>query len=130
VSQPPTTRVTTDADDDGRHHTRQLLVGVAGWLLWAALIVWLVSQASNDALDAAVFLVTVIVTAALLLVLTGAALLRPSLMRQRARTPTPAGRRLARPLRVGEAPTELTGEIGLEVRDGERRYVSLTRARP
>jgi hypothetical protein len=130
VSQPPTTRVTTGADDHGRHRIRHLLVGLLGWLLWAGLIVSLASQASNDALNAVVFLVTVIVTVALLVVLTGAGLLRPALMRERARTPVPVKRQLERPLPESDSPTQLTGEIGLRELDGARRYVPLTRTSP
>lgn len=128
VSQPPPNRVITGADDGGPHRILSLLVGLLGWVLWAALIVWLASEASADALEAATFLVTLVVTVALLLVLTGAGLLRPSLMRQRAHTPTPAGRALERPMPVAGSPEELIGEIGLETQDGQRRYVPVTKA--
>jgi hypothetical protein len=130
VTEPPANRVLTGADGDGRHPVLSLLAGLLGWVLWAALVVWLASEASADALEAATFLVTVIVTVALLLVLTGAGLLRPSLMRQRARTPRPAERALERAMPVTDHPDELTGEIGLETQDGRRRYVPLTRASP
>jgi hypothetical protein len=130
VTRPPPSRVLTGADGDGRHRVRSLLAGLLGWVLWAALVVWLASEASADALEAATFLVTVIVTVALLLVLTGAGLLRPSLMRQRARTPSPAERALERAMPVADSPDELTGEIGLQTQDGQRRYVPLTKASP
>jgi hypothetical protein len=125
VSDQPPTRVYTGAAEEGRRGLRSLLVALLGWLLWAGLIAWLATHASEDALDAALFLVTIIVTVALLLVLTGAGLLRPTVMRERARAPAPARRALERPLPSAEAPAELTGEIGVELRDGERRYVSL-----
>lgn len=121
--------MTTGADDDGRHRIRQLLVGIAGWVLWAALIVLLASQASDNALDAAVFLVTTIVTLALLTVLTGAVLLRPALIRERGRQPAPVGGQLKRPP-PADSHAELGGEIGIETRGGERRYVPLTRVTP
>ena len=70
---------------------RQLVVGALGWLLWAGLIVWLAFHASADALDVATFLATVVVTVALLAVLTALAL-RPAVMRQRAQVPAHRGR--------------------------------------
>lgn len=125
LPQPTHTRVTTGADDDGRHRGRRLLVAILGWVLWAALVAWLASDASQDALDVALFLTTVIITVALLLVLTGAGLLRAPLMRERASTPTPAYRRLERPLPTAEDQAHLTGEIRVVAQDGERRYIQL-----
>lgn len=121
------TRVITGATDDGRHHLRQLLAGLLGWLLWAVLILWFASEASADALDVAIFLVTAVVLAAFILVLTGVGLLRPALMRERKRVPPSLARELERPSPVSGAPSALTGEVAVEVHDGERRYVSLTR---
>jgi hypothetical protein len=125
LSQPPHTRITTGADDDGRRRGRRVLVALLGWVLWAALIVLLASHASQDALQVALTLTTVIVTVALLLVLTGAGLLRSPLMRERARMPTPSGQALERPLPTAEGAAQLTGEIGLMTEAGERRYVQL-----
>jgi hypothetical protein len=127
--QPPS-HVYTGAADEGRRRGIHLVVALLGWVLWAALIAWLASDASQDALDAALFLVTAIVTVAFLLVLTGAGLLRPGVMRDRARTPEASRRPLERPLPTAEAPTRLTGVIGIELRDGERRYVTLPETTP
>jgi hypothetical protein len=126
----PVNRVYTGAAAEGPRRRIHLLVALLGWVLWAALIAWLASDASEDALDAALFFVTAIVTVALLLVLTGAGLLRPGVMRDRARTPAAARRPLERPLPTAEAPTELTGAIGIDLRAGERRYVPLPETRP
>jgi hypothetical protein len=130
MSEPPPYKVLTGADDDGRRLALRILFALLGWVLWAGLIFLLASRASNDALDAALTISTVIVTVAFLLVLTGAGLLRAPFMRERARTPVPAQAPLERPLPTAESPTELTGEIGLETRDGVRRYVRLTEASP
>src|SRR5262245_3717549 len=115
MSEPSHYKVVTGGEPGGGHRVVHLLVGALGWLLWAGLIVLLASQASEDALDVAAFLATMIVLLTLFIVITGAAFRAP-LMRDRARAPIPVEAQLERPLPTAEAPTELTGEIGLEPR--------------
>jgi hypothetical protein len=115
----PATRVVTGAADDGRRRVLHLAVGLLGWLLWAGLIIWLALHASAAALDVATFLATVIVTVALLSVVTALAL-RPAVMRRRALAPAIEAAAAAPPA-VGAA---LDGEIAVQGAGGERRYVS------
>jgi hypothetical protein len=119
----PTHTVYTGAADDGRHRTRQLVVGALGWLLWGGLIVWLAAHASADALDVAVFLATVVFTVALLLVVTGLAL-RPAVMRRRAAAPAIEAAAAAPPA-TGSG---LGGEVTVQVNDGVRSYASVEEA--
>jgi hypothetical protein len=124
MPEPPATQVVTGADDDGRHRVRQLVVGALGWLLWAGLIVWLALHASPDAVDVATFLATVVVTVALLAVLTALAL-RPAVMRQRARAPA-----IEAAAAVAPAPgSGLVGEITVEGSEGVRSYAAVEEAR-
>ena len=110
----------TGGADDGRHRARQLVAGALGWLLWAALIVWLALRASPDALHVATFLATVVVTVAVLTVLSALAL-RPAVMRRRAGAP-------AIEAAVHTPPAEgagLAGEIAVRVEGSVRTYVSV-----
>ena len=119
MPEPPPTHVHTGAADDGHRRVLQLAVGLLGWALWAGLIVGLALHASADALDVATFLATVVVTVALLTVLTAVAL-RPAVMRRRAEAPAIEAAAAAPPA-VGSG---LTGEIAVHVAGGERRYAS------
>jgi hypothetical protein len=117
MPEPSPTHVYTGADDDGRRRVLHLAVGLLGWLLWAGLIVWLALHASADALDVATFLATVVVTVALLTVLTALAL-RPAVMRRRALQPAIEAA-AATPPAAGAA---LDGEIVVQLVGSERRY--------
>lgn len=120
MPEPPPTQVYTGAADEGRRRVLHLAVGLLGWLLWAGLIVWLALHASADALDVATFLATVVVTVALLTVLTALAL-RPAVMRRRALEPAVEAA-AATPPAVGAG---LDGEIAVQVVGGERRYANV-----
>ena len=122
--EPPPAQVFTGADDDGRHRLLQLVLGALGWLLWAGLIVWLALHASPDALDVATFLATLVVTVALLTVLTALAL-RPAVIRRRASVPAIEAAAAAPPA-VG---AKLDGEIVVRLDDGVRSYAMADEAR-
>jgi hypothetical protein len=124
VPEQPPTGVVTGAAGGDRQRARQLAAAILGWALWAGLIGWLALHASPDALHVATFLTTVVVTVALLTVLT-ALTLRPAVMRRRARPP-----------KIGVAPDEppapgagLEGEIAVKEDAGGRTYVSAQEAR-
>lgn len=123
MPEPPPAQVFTGAADDGRHRTRQLLAGLVGWVLWAGLIVWLALHASSDALDVATFLATLVVTVALLTVLTALAL-RPAVIRRRASVPAIEAAAAAPPA-VG---AKLDGEIVVRLDDGVRSYATADEA--
>ena len=98
--------------------------GLLGWVLWAGLIVWLALHASPDALDVATFLATLVVTVALLTVLTALAL-RPAVIRRRASMPAIEAAAAAPPA-VG---ARLDGEIVVRLDDGVRSYAAADEAR-
>lgn len=116
--------VVTGAEDDGRNHLLQLVIGFLGWGLLIALVWYLTVHASAAALDLAVLLVSVITLVAIFWTVT-AVQLRSRLIEQRAIEPggeefddglDTLGRRI-------EVPTEaLSGEIILLEEDGVRRY--------
>lgn len=124
MPEPPPAQVFTGAADDGRHRARQLVAGLVGWVLWAGLIVWLALHASPDALDVATFLATLVVTVALLTVLTALAL-RPAVIRRQASEPASEAAAAAPPA----AGAKLDGEIVVRLDDGVRSYATADEAR-
>ena len=120
--------VMTGAEDDGRRRIFRLLVGLLGWLLLIALLVYLARNPTLASLDVALFLITVI-TVITIVAIFAALQLRSSLMRHRATVPDAIAidtthDTLGRPL---EPPaSDLRGEIVLESVNGVRRYRRLT----
>ncbi len=116
--------VITGAEDDGRNHLFQLVIGLLGWGLLIWLVWYLAAHASAAALDLAVLLVSVITLLAIFWTVT-AVQLRSRLIEQRAIEPVDErfdedvdtlGRRI-------EVSTDaLNGEIILLEEDGVRRY--------
>ena len=101
----PLVPAATGALDDGRHRLRQLLVGLVGWVLAAAAVVYLIMSARVGSLRIAFFFVTLAVVVALIGALAGAELLRRPVLRNRLasreRPPRgPARDALGRPLPV------------------------------
>ena len=121
-------RVATGALDDGRGYWRQLALAALGWLLTAALVVWLALQAGEIAVRITLFLVTVCVVVAVLAVALAVVVLRPPLMVARRQELPPAEipvlDALGRPAPKALRADLLEGEITIEGRESGRRYVT------
>ncbi|HEX7254443.1 MAG TPA: hypothetical protein VF236_00800 [Gaiellaceae bacterium] len=122
-------RVATGALDDGRGYWRQLALALLGWLLTAALVVWLSLHAGEIALRVTLFLVSLCVFVALLAVALAVVVFRPPLMRARregldATRARPALDALGRPAPTALRADLLEGEITIEGEEGGRRYVT------
>lgn len=121
-------RVATGALDDGRGYRRQLALAALGWLLTAALVVWLALQAGEIAVRITLFLVTVCVVVAVLAVALAVVVLRPPLMVARRQELPPAAipvlDALGRPAPTALRADLLEGEITIEGRESGRRYVT------
>lgn len=118
--------VFTGSLDDGRHRPRQLALGVLGWLLVPALIVWLALHADEIAVRVTLFLLAIVVIIALVATAAAVDVLRPRLISARSHTPPelppPAAvDALGRPVDDGRAPL-MTGEFTIDAVDGERVY--------
>jgi hypothetical protein len=125
-----TVRPRTGALDDGRHHGRQLVAAVCGWIAAVALVVWLIASAGAAELRVSLFLVAVAVVIAVLAMVVAIDVLRPPLMRSRGiereaptidETHDALGRRIER---AGPA-LQAGGEILMEDVGGVRRYVRI-----
>jgi hypothetical protein len=121
-------RVATGALDDGRGYRRQLALAALGWVLTAAIVVWLTLQAGEIALRITLFLVSVCVVVSVMAVGLAVVVLRPALMRGRERelapAATPALDALGRPAPTALRADLLEGEITIAGGESGRRYVT------
>jgi hypothetical protein len=120
--------VATGALDDGRGYRRQLALAALGWILTAALVVWLALQAGEIALRITLFLVTLSLVVAVMAVGVAVVVLRPPLMRGRERKLAPATTpeldALGRPAPTALRADLLEGEIRIEGGESGRRYLT------
>jgi hypothetical protein len=121
-------QVRTGALDDGRGYRRQLALAVLGWLLTAAVVVWLARDVSHVELRLTWFLVSLCVALAAGAVLVAVVVLRPRLITARTAEgpprPMPALDALGRPAPTALRPDLLEGEITIVGEEGSRRYVT------
>ena len=124
-------RVATGALDDGRGYRRQLALAALGWILTAALVVWLALHAGEIEVRVTLFLVTLCLVVAVLAVAIAVVVLRPPLMRARRQELAPAAipalDALGRPAPTALRADLLDGEITIEGQEGGRRYVTRER---
>src|SRR5262245_25889359 len=118
-------RVETGALEVRRRYPLQVLLGLLGWVLAVALVVYLASDAGAISVRIALFLVTMAAVVALTLALVGGEV-RPRHMRERGREPAPitvdySHDALGRPVDVAGARSP-GGEITIEDDAGVRRY--------
>ena len=124
-------RVETGALDDGRNRGRQVVIGILGWVLVVALIVWLALKADEVEVRVTLFLLFAAVVIALLWTSVAVELFRPLLIRARRRHPAPVSTdalhdALGRAIDPDGA-AELTGEFSIEEDGGVRRYLPAAR---
>jgi hypothetical protein len=129
-------RVETGALETSDRYAWQLALAALGWVLALALVVWLAFEATAIEVRVTLFLVGVCIVIAITAVALAVAVLRPSLVRGRARglelEPLPQAislDALGRPVEVGPGLAELVGVITVEPSGGVRRYRS-TDVRP
>jgi hypothetical protein len=121
-------RVETGALDDGGHRGRQLVVGLAGWVLVVALCSWLALNADELEIRLTLFLVSAAVVIAFMCTSVAVELVRPQLIRDRRREPAllahDDGRdALGRAVDLDGA--DVTPEFTISDQAGVRRYGSV-----